>query len=163
MKPPVPYYGGKATIADEIIAAFPAHDHYVEPYGGSLAVLLAKAPGRMETVNDLDLGLVTFWRVLRERRDDLMAVCELTPHARTEHLDAYLVEDGLDELEVARRVWVQADAGPRRDSPTNRVAPLHRPCRFGDVDAWLPVRLPVQDAAGGNASRVGQPRMSART
>ena len=63
----MPYYGGKGNLAEWIAGTFPPHEHYVEPFGGSLAVLLAKAPSRMETVNDLDGGLVTFWRVLRER------------------------------------------------------------------------------------------------
>ena len=34
--------------------ACPAHHHYIEPFAGSLAVLLCKQPRRMETVNDLD-------------------------------------------------------------------------------------------------------------
>lgn len=105
MKPPLAYYGGKTTIAEQIVATMPAHRHYVEPFGGSLAVLLAKAPALMETVNDLDGHLMTFWRVLREQPDDLMRVCSLTPHSRAEHLAAYDL-DGCNDLELARRVWV---------------------------------------------------------
>ena len=54
-----------------IAALLPAHRHYVEPYCGSLSVLLAKPPSNHETVNDLDCRLITFWRVLRDRPDDL--------------------------------------------------------------------------------------------
>lgn len=107
----MPYYGAKSSLAGWIAGHLPPHGHYVEPYGGSLAVLLAKVPSRMETVNDLDGGLMTFWRVLRERRDDLMGACELTPHSRAEHLAAYDTTDPDDELEVARRVWVQLTQG----------------------------------------------------
>ncbi len=71
MKPPVAYYGGKTTIAARIVRLMPGHGHYVEPFGGSLAVLLAKPPSRMETVNDIDRDLMTFWRVLRDRRPTL--------------------------------------------------------------------------------------------
>jgi site-specific DNA-adenine methylase len=67
----MPYFGGKMMLADRIIATFPAHGHYVEPFAGSLAVLLAKAPADHETVNDLDGDLVTFWRVLRDRQPSL--------------------------------------------------------------------------------------------
>lgn len=67
MKPPMPYFGGKTNIAERIAALLPAHQHYVEPYCGSLAVLLAKTPSKMETVNDLDAELMTFWRVLRDQ------------------------------------------------------------------------------------------------
>jgi DNA adenine methylase len=104
VKPPMPYYGGKTTIGARISDLFPPHDHYVEPFAGSLAVLLAKKPSRMETVNDLDQRLMTFWRVLRERPTELQRYCALTPHSRAEHDAAY--EDSDDELEQARRVWV---------------------------------------------------------
>ncbi|MCA1670926.1 MAG: hypothetical protein LC799_01530, partial [Actinobacteria bacterium] len=52
--PPFTYLGSKVTLAAAIACLLPPHEHYVEPYGGSLAVLLAKRPSRMETVNDLD-------------------------------------------------------------------------------------------------------------
>lgn len=111
VKPPLTYYGGKTTLAPVIAALLPEHTHYVEPYGGSLAVLLAKAPSQHETVNDLDGDLVTFWRICRERLDELERVCLLTPHARAEHQAAYRENDDPDELERARRVWVQLTQG----------------------------------------------------
>lgn len=67
MRPPFPYFGGKITLGPAIASLLPAHTHYVEPFCGSLAVLFAKSPSVMETVNDLDHVIVTFWRVLRER------------------------------------------------------------------------------------------------
>jgi DNA adenine methylase len=108
--PPFAYYGGKTTIAQRIVDVLPAHRHYVEPFAGSLAVLLAKTPALFETVNDLDHRIVTFWRVLRDHPKDLMRVCSLTPHSRAEHQTAYAL-DGLDELETARRVWVSLTQG----------------------------------------------------
>lgn len=108
----MPYYGGKQRIADRIVSFFPTHSHYVEPYCGSLSVLLEKPASKLETVNDLDQHLVTFWRVLRDRTDDLLRVCELTPHARAERTLAQQPLPGdLDEVEVARRVWVQLTQG----------------------------------------------------
>jgi DNA adenine methylase len=109
MMPPIGYYGGKTRIAGRIAALLPAHGHYVEPFAGSLAVLLAKPPSHMETVNDLDGDLMTFWRVLRDRPADLEAACALTPHARAEHQAAYQPAD--DDLERARRVWVLLTQG----------------------------------------------------
>lgn len=110
MKPPVLYYGGKGSTAERIVALMPPHEVYVEPFAGSLAVLLAKPPARMEVVNDLDRDLVTFWRVLRDRPDDLQRVVDLTPHARAE-LDAAHNREGIDDLERARRVWVVLTQG----------------------------------------------------
>jgi len=108
MKPPFTYFGGKTTLAEAIAALLPPHDHYVEPFAGSLAVLLAKPRACMETVNDLDGDLMTFWRVLRDRPDDLARVCALTPHSRLEHAAAQSEDLAAvaDELERARRVWV---------------------------------------------------------
>lgn len=105
MKPPFAYFGGKTNVADRIVALLPNHEHYVEPFAGSLAVLLAKPAARMETVNDIDDRLMTFWRVLRERPDELIRACTLTPHSRAEHQQAHIL-NGCDEVEVARRVWV---------------------------------------------------------
>jgi DNA adenine methylase len=115
MKPPVPYFGGKMTLGPAIAALLPPHQHYVEPYCGSLAVLLAKTPSTHETVNDLDNALMTFWRVLRDQPADLERACALTPHSRAEHQAAY--EPTTDDVERARRIWVmltQGRAGTQR-------------------------------------------------
>lgn len=127
IRPPIAYYGGKMTIADQIVSYLPAHGHYVEPYAGSCAVLLAKPRARMETVNDVDARLMRFWRVLRDRPAELARAIELTPHSRAEHAAAR--ETTGDEIEDARRVWVlltQSRTGTMRptgwrhyQSPTN--------------------------------------------
>src|SRR5699024_6772243 len=106
VKPPFAYYGGKTTLAPQIAALLPTHDHYVEPFAGSLAVLLAKTPSRAETVNDLDGDLMTFWRVLRDRPTEFERVCALTPHSRAELVVAADL-DVEDDLERARRVFVR--------------------------------------------------------
>jgi DNA adenine methylase len=109
VKSPVPYFGGKQSLAPWITSLLPAHEHYVEPFAGGLSVLFAKTPSRMETVNDLDGELMTFWRVLRDRPDDLLRACMLTPHGRAE-LDATW-QPTEDELELARRIWCRLAQG----------------------------------------------------
>jgi DNA adenine methylase len=98
------------TVGPAIAALLPAHTHYVEPYAGSLAVLLAKPTSAHETVNDLDQALVTFWRVLRERPDELARACALTPHSRVEY-DGAVPLDAKDELELARQVFIKLTQG----------------------------------------------------
>lgn len=107
MRPPMPYSGGKQRVSAQIAALLPPHESYVEPFAGALSVLLAKDPAPMETVNDINGDLVTFWRVLRDRPDELERACALTPHSRAEYLASRDRPDDLDELERARRVWVQ--------------------------------------------------------
>lgn len=111
MKPPFSYFGGKTRLAEQIAKAFPPHDHYIEPFAGSLAVLLAKPRSRMETVNDLDAELMLFWRVLREQPDELVRVCALTPHSRAEYEASKDRPADLADLERARRVWVKLSQG----------------------------------------------------
>ncbi|MBC2903181.1 DNA adenine methylase [Streptomyces cupreus] len=109
MKSPVPYFGSKQRIADWIVQMLPTHEHYVEPFAGGMSVLLAKRPSRMETVNDLDGELMTFWRVLRDRPTELIRACALTPHAREELAATW--EPTNDELELARRIWCRLAQG----------------------------------------------------
>lgn len=63
-----PWYGSKRTLAPEIIAEFGPHKSYWEPFCGSMAVLLAKPPAGMETVNDLHSDLINLARVLASDR-----------------------------------------------------------------------------------------------
>lgn len=108
MKPPFAYYGGKVGLAPLICSLLPPHRVYVEPFFGAGAVLFAKTPSVHEIVNDLDHNVVTFFRVLRERPDELELACRLTPYARAEYAASELDED-LDDLERARRFWVRVN------------------------------------------------------
>jgi len=110
LRPPFKYYGSKVRVAPLIVAMFPEHNYYVEPFAGSLAVLLAKRRSPSETVNDIDGDLMTFWRVLRDRPDELIRVCALTPHSRAEFEACYDLSVA-DDVERARRVWVRLTQG----------------------------------------------------
>lgn len=111
MKPPFAYYGGKTRLAARIAALLPEHRHYVEPFAGSLAVLLAKQPSKLETVNDIDQNLMVFWRVLRDQPEDLAALAALTPHSRAEYAADQDIDSAPTDLERARRVWVLLSQG----------------------------------------------------
>ena len=64
-KPPFPWFGGKSKIAHVVWNAFGNVNCYVEPFAGSLAVLLRRphAPN-IEIVNDIDSYLANFWRAI---------------------------------------------------------------------------------------------------
>lgn len=111
LTPPIGYFGSKVKVAPRIVDLLPPHRGYVEPYAGSLSVLLAKMPAPFEVVNDIDQDLVTFWRVLRDQPEDLTRVCSLTPHSRVECAAAWPVPDDVTDLERARRVWVKLSQG----------------------------------------------------
>lgn len=105
-RPALRYFGGKWSIADWIIGYLPAHECYVEPYGGSAAVLLRKPPATFEVYNDLDSAVVTFFRVLRRQPDELIRAINCTPWSREELAVSY-ADDAPDDLERARRLYVQ--------------------------------------------------------
>ena len=65
---PIKWHGGKYFLARRIVELMAPHIHYVEPFFGGGAVLLAKSPvGTSEIVNDLNGELTNFWRVLQNR------------------------------------------------------------------------------------------------
>lgn len=103
-RPVMRYHGGKWRNAPWVIQHFPAHDTYVEPFGGAASVLLRKPRARSEVYNDLDGDVVNVFRVLR---DPALALrlqrqLELTPFSREEFYLAY--EPTEDPVERARRV-----------------------------------------------------------
>lgn len=72
MKAPFPYFGGKSKIASRIWAHLGADvTNYVEPFAGSLAVLLGRpgGAGKVETVNDFDGLLANVWRAVAKDPD----------------------------------------------------------------------------------------------
>ena len=66
LKAPFPWFGGKSRVAPQVWERFGDVPNYVEPFAGSLAVLLGRphAP-KTETVNDLDCYLANFWRAVQ--------------------------------------------------------------------------------------------------
>jgi DNA adenine methylase len=103
-RPPLRYFGGKWQIAPFILAHFPPHQSYLEPFSGGASILLQKPRVKIETYNDLDSGVVNFFRVLRERPNELVRLLQLTPWAREEY--ELSSEPTEDPLEAARRFFV---------------------------------------------------------
>lgn len=67
LKAPFVWFGGKSKVASIVWDYFGDVDNYVEPFAGSLAVLLGRPANhnkRAETVNDLDKYICNFWRAL---------------------------------------------------------------------------------------------------
>ncbi len=85
---PFPYFGGKRRIATRVWEALGDVRHYVEPFCGSAAVLLARphAP-QTETINDADAMVCNFWRAVKAAPDEVAhyadwPVIETDLHAR---------------------------------------------------------------------------------
>ena len=71
LKAPFPWFGGKSRAAHLVWRGFGDVANYVEPFAGSLAVLLGRPTEHfnertpIETVNDLDCYLANFWRAVK--------------------------------------------------------------------------------------------------
>ena len=65
-RPALRYHGAKFRLAGWVLRHFPAHECYVEPYGGAAGVLLHKPRSYAEVYNDLDGEVVHFFCVLRD-------------------------------------------------------------------------------------------------
>lgn len=115
------YPGGKYLLAKWVISHFPAHETYVELYGGAASVLMRKPRSIGEVYNDLNGDVVNVFRVLRDRDQaaELARLLELTPYAKEEYRLAYALCD--DPIEQARRMIFRSFAGHGSDSVT-------RPC-----------------------------------
>lgn len=109
------YPGAKARLAPWIIDHLPAHNTYVELFGGSAGVLVQKPESINEIYNDLDGDLVQFFRVLRDQSESLLAWLRRTPYSRElyeEFADEFYAGDRpRDPIERAGRFWYLRQAG----------------------------------------------------
>ena len=102
------WYGGKFSHLEWLLPLLPICHHYCEPFSGSAAVLLNRAPSPIETYNDLDGEVVNFFRVLRDEKDRLVEAIGLTPFSREEFAIACKLDGSLSDFERARRFYVRA-------------------------------------------------------
>jgi len=79
---PIYMMGSKATIAPWVVRHFPKHRVYCEPFGGAASLLLAKDPSPVEIYNDINVYMVNFFTVLRDRSQELIGRLAFAPAAR---------------------------------------------------------------------------------
>jgi DNA adenine methylase len=138
------WYGGKFSHLDWLLPLLPQTHCYCEPFSGSAAVLLNRDPSPVETYNDIDGDVVNFFRVLRERPDDLIRVIALTPFSREEFHQAINGSmQGISDLERSRRFYIrarQARTGLAQTATLGRWANCKNTSRAGMsgvVSRWL--------------------------
>lgn len=80
-----PYPGAKGGISDWIVDLMPAHDTYVEVFGGAAGVIYNKPRSKYEIYNDHSEDLTQFFTVLRDRPDDLSEWLQSVPYSRAQY------------------------------------------------------------------------------
>jgi DNA adenine methylase len=129
-RPVLRYHGGKWRLAPWVIAHFPPHGAYVEPFGGGGSVLMRKPRAKLEVYNDLDADVVNVFRVLRnpDQSARLTEQLRLTPWSRREFELSYERSD--DPVEQARRTIARTFMGhgttSRRKNRTGFRGGIHR-------------------------------------
>jgi DNA adenine methylase len=131
VRTPLTYYGGKQALARQIVPLMPAHRVYLEPFAGGAAVLFAKPRAERETLNDADGQIMAFWRVVRDRPEDLAAAIAATPYGRGEWKASLDPAD--EDLEAARRLLVNVDQSFSRSRRSWSV-----PCIGDGRGRWQP-------------------------
>ncbi len=109
---PFKWVGGKSRLRKPIIDLLPRHTCYVEPFAGAAWVLFCKPPSDVEVLNDIDQELVTFFRVVKEKPEELIASFEweLVSRAEFERL-ARLDPRQLTDVQRAHRFYYLIMAG----------------------------------------------------
>lgn len=132
-KPFIPWVGGKERLTPYIHRVMPPRfERYIEPFGGSGAILLGlpKSGGRLDVYNDYNGDLVNLFRCVRDRPLALLRELKFLPlHSRTEFevLKAFLAQTELElpfleeELEIADQNFSADDAREIRELLLSRA------------------------------------------
>jgi len=94
-------------MLDIILRNIPPHEHYAEPFAGAATVFLAKPLARLNTINDRDENIVSFFRVLQEPRKTqaLLRRLKYTPYSRSEYRKACMLLSSGRQLDDVVRAW----------------------------------------------------------
>ena len=103
---PFKWVGGKSRLRKQITSLFPEHTCYVELFAGAAWVLFGKPPSNVEVLNDIDQDLITFFRVVKEKPEELIASFEweLVSRAEFDRL-AQLDTSKLTDIQRAHRFY----------------------------------------------------------
>jgi DNA adenine methylase len=128
-------------LAPWIITHFPAHDVYVEPYGGGGSVLMRKPRSYAEVWNDMDGDVMNLFQVLRgPDADRLVQLMRFTPFARDGFEEAY--RPTTDPVEKARRLLIRAFQGFGSNGHARKTGFRANSNRSGTTPAHDWVNLP---------------------
>ncbi|HVF49638.1 MAG TPA: DNA adenine methylase [Pyrinomonadaceae bacterium] len=109
---PIKWVGGKSRLRKYIIPLLPKHTCYVEPFAGAAWVLFGKPPSDVEILNDKEQELINFFRIVKEKPEDLIASFAWELVSRTEfERQANLEPAQLSDVQRAHRFYYLIMAG----------------------------------------------------
>jgi DNA adenine methylase len=107
MNSPLAYIGGKSRLAEVIIKRFPPHTLYCEAFAGGAWILFKKEPSKVETINDLDSDLISFYRVVQHHLEEFLRSFKWLLSSREWFEDFKRQQDagGLTDIQRAARYF----------------------------------------------------------
>lgn len=82
VKSPLNYMGNKSTSLEWILDLLPYEDTWVDVFGGSGTVTLARRPSKLDVFNDKHGGIAAFFIAAKENPDLLIEHIKTLPHSR---------------------------------------------------------------------------------
>lgn len=100
LKSPYSFFGGKSRVANVIWSGLGPISNYIEPFAGSLAVLLASPQvSKIETVNDKYCMISNFWRAVSQDPEGVAKWADYPVHEADLHArHRWLVSAATDEF-----------------------------------------------------------------
>lgn len=121
-RPFIPWVGGKERLAPYVRRIFPpSFNSYIEPFGGSGAILLGlpPQPSRLDIYNDYDADLTNLFLCVRDHTLELIRELGFLPlHSRTEFevLKRFLRREQIPEPEIEREIEIAHACFPPQEA-----------------------------------------------
>lgn len=82
VKTPLNYMGNKTASLEWILNLLPYEDVWIDVFGGSGAVTIARKPSKLDVFNDRHGGISAFFIAVKEDPDRLIESIQTLPHSR---------------------------------------------------------------------------------
>ena len=109
---PFNYYGSKTKLFKWILSHFPQNYvdlHYIEPFFGAGTLFFEKKPSKLETINDIDPAISTFYKVLKNNPQELIKKIDgilITEKVFKDYKEILVNKKKSDDMEKAISVFI---------------------------------------------------------
>jgi len=121
--------GGKSSLAEKIIPMIPPHHCYCEVFAGAAWLLFKKPESKVEIINDVNLELVTLYRVIQNHLDEFIRYMRwlLSSRADFDRFKAANSDTLTDVQRAVRFYYLHRSAfAPGLARPVYRCDPAHK-------------------------------------
>lgn len=136
-------YGSKAMLVKQLVPMLRPHECYVEVFGGSLAVFLAKPRAKVNVINDIDQQLVTLFNVVKYHPQALRDEMAFMLNSRVQ-FTAHRDQPGVTDVQRAARFLHCNRLSFSGDNRSYGIA-KKAGCYGGNLTNWQSIQEVVQD------------------